>query len=191
MSFPSLGSVAARGSSSTVSVDEAKGELWSVSTDTGQEIRIPKTTGLAGECCSKGELINIPDAYADARFNQDVDKRTGFKTQNILAIPMLTADGSVSGVIQMINKVSPDGTYEVFDEADVEVMELFAKFVGPKLTQSSMFVPKDSRVPALEAELALSPSKLAAPVSPEPRRSLGRTEAMGVLLEEEEDDGRE
>jgi len=170
-------------------LDEAKGELWSVSTDTGQEIRIPKTTGLAGECCSKGELINIPDAYADKRFNQEVDKRTGFKTQNILAVPMFTADGCVSGVIQMINKVSPDGSYEVFDDADVEVMELFAKFVGPKLTQSSMFV-KDSHRPALEADLALSPSKLAAPVSPEPRRSVGRTEAMGALLEDEEDEGR-
>jgi len=166
-------------------LDEAKGELWSVSTDTGQEIRIPKTAGIAGECCSKGETIKIPDAYADKRFNQDVDKRTGFKTQNILAIPMLAADGSASGIIQMINKVSPDGTYEVFDEADVEVMELFAKFVGPKLTQSSMFMPKDSHRPVLEAELALSPSKLAAPASPEPRRSVGRTEAMGSLMEDE------
>merc|ERR1719464_1725544 len=70
-------------------VDEAAGQLWSVSTDTGQEIRIPKKAGIAGLCCTEGVIINIPDAYADSRFNQAVDKKTGFRTQSILAIPMI------------------------------------------------------------------------------------------------------
>merc|ERR1719238_2084025 len=33
-------------------VDEAKEQLWSVATDTGNEIRIPKTAGIAGECAN-------------------------------------------------------------------------------------------------------------------------------------------
>jgi len=128
-------------------VDEEHQQLWSVSTDTGQEIRIPKKAGIAGQCCCEGMMINIPDAYADSRFNQEIDRRTGFKTQSILAIPMFLegtveemADGSapeVIGVIQMINKVSYDGQLEYFDESDIQVMELFAKFVGPKLSHSS------------------------------------------------------
>lgn len=130
-------------------VDEVKNQLWAVSTDTGVEIRIPKAAGIAGECCIEGKLINIPDAYKDSRFNQAFDKKTGFKTQSILAIPMFddpaktsfkkhADDNGVIGVIQMINKTSYDGQLEFFDERDVEVMELFAKFVGPKLAQSSM-----------------------------------------------------
>jgi GAF domain-containing protein len=129
-------------------VDEAKNQLWSVSTDTGVEIRIPKAAGIAGECCIEGKTINIPDAYADSRFNQAFDKKTGFKTQSILAIPMFDDSGNtfrhsaedkgVVGVIQMINKVCYDGQLEYFDEQDIEVMELFAKFVGPKLSHSSM-----------------------------------------------------
>jgi len=130
-------------------VDEAKNQLWSVSTDTGVEIRIPKAAGIAGECCMEGKTINIPDAYADSRFNQAFDKKTGFKTQSILAIPIFYDpvlgnftrhgdDSGVIGVIQMINKVSYDDQLEFFDEQDVEVMELFAKFVGPKLAHSSM-----------------------------------------------------
>lgn len=47
-------------------------------------------------------------------------------------------DKGVIGVIQMINKVSYDGQLEAFDEEDVQVMDLFAKFVGPKLAHSSM-----------------------------------------------------
>jgi len=135
-------------------VDEAKNQLWSVSTDTGVEIRIPKAAGIAGECCIEGKLINITDAYADSRFNQAFDRKTGFKTQSIMAIPMFDdpaktsfkrnpEDLGVIGVIQMINKVSYDGQLEFFDEQDIEVMDLFAKFVGPKLAHSSM-IKKDS-----------------------------------------------
>eukprot|EP00434_Breviolum_minutum_P006801 symbB.v1.2.005997.t1/scaffold276.1/size251734/19 len=51
-------------------VDEAMQQLWSVSTDTGAEIRIPKDKGIAGECCCHCTVINIPDAYADPRFNK-------------------------------------------------------------------------------------------------------------------------
>lgn len=160
-------------------VDEANEQLWSVSTDTGQEIRIPKKAGIAGLCCTSAKVINIPDAYADSRFNQGVDKKTGFRTQSILAIPMLEDDAAraamktdsvnkrrsllaaleaaeketpagpkVIGVIQMINKVSFDGQLEIFDDQDVEVMELFAKTVGPKLALSSMISKRQGSTPA-------------------------------------------
>eukprot|EP00747_Dinoflagellata_sp_TGD_P166922 gnl/TRDRNA2_/TRDRNA2_190490_c0_seq1.p1 gnl/TRDRNA2_/TRDRNA2_190490_c0~~gnl/TRDRNA2_/TRDRNA2_190490_c0_seq1.p1 ORF type:complete len:499 (+),score=129.02 gnl/TRDRNA2_/TRDRNA2_190490_c0_seq1:94-1590(+) len=167
-------------------VDEPHQQLWSVSTDTGVEIRIPKTAGIAGLCCTTAEVINIPDAYADSRFNQAMDKKTGFRTQSILAIPMFEDDlnspastkeaqrrasearkslgmnkgekvpNKVIGVIQMINKTSFDGNVEVFDETDVEVMELFAKFVGPKLAQSSMLTQQQKAAPSVsEGDLAL------------------------------------
>jgi len=126
-------------------LDDAKDQLWSVSSDTGVEIRIPKHAGIAGECCCEGKTINIPDAYADPRFNSAFDKKNNFKTQSILAIPMFhdpttsgnyiknPEDKGVVGVIQMINKVSYDGQLESFDDQDVEVMDMFSKFVGPKL----------------------------------------------------------
>merc|ERR1711920_33678 len=156
-------------------VDEANQQLWSVSTDTGEEIRIPKNAGIAGQCCTEGILINIPDAYADSRFNQAVDKKTGFKTQNILAVPMHRhgfAEGTakeehtrkslrpsisgstietkeetndVIGVIQMINKETYDGQPDFFDETDIETMVLFSKFVGPRLANSSMLSKATSK----------------------------------------------
>merc|ERR1719245_2423138 len=44
-------------------VDEKKQQLWSVSTDSGKEIRIPKSAGIAGECACEGRLVVIADAY--------------------------------------------------------------------------------------------------------------------------------
>lgn len=160
-------------------LDLPKEQLWSVSTDTGEEIRIPMTAGIAGLCCMEGKLINIPDAYADSRFNQAVDKRTGFKTHSILAVPILeeghyeSSAGEVKrksrcsikakieeappvvGIIQMINKQSFDGQLEAFDDADIEMMEMFAKFVGPKLAQGSMLVRRTECVELSEGERSL------------------------------------
>lgn len=120
-------------------VDEGKQQLWSVSSDSGKEIRIPKTAGIAGECGTSAKLINIPDAYADSRFNSEFDKKTGYKTKSILAVPVLSdqGHGRVLAVIQMINKTEFDGDVGVFDDEDVNVMETFAKFVGGKLQACS------------------------------------------------------
>lgn len=41
-------------------------------TDTGEHFRIPPGSGIAGVCAETGECLNIPDAYADERFNRYV-----------------------------------------------------------------------------------------------------------------------
>eukprot|EP00929_Paragymnodinium_shiwhaense_P108135 TRINITY_DN74455_c0_g1_i1.p1 TRINITY_DN74455_c0_g1~~TRINITY_DN74455_c0_g1_i1.p1 ORF type:complete len:482 (+),score=95.63 TRINITY_DN74455_c0_g1_i1:197-1642(+) len=156
-------------------VDEPHEQLWSVSTDTGQEIRIPRTAGIAGQCCQEGIVINIPDAYADARFNQAVDKKTGFKTHSILAIPMFSDPSGAAGgahenncigVIQMINKVSYDGQLEFFDDADVEVMILFSKFVGPKLVHSAMLSGQHRQMENVSSEAELGLKRAADELQP-------------------------
>merc|ERR1711948_101124 len=91
--------------------DEKKQQLWSVSTDSGKEIRIPKNAGIVGECVKEAAVIAIPDAYEDSRFNQEIDKKTGYHTKSILAVPLLRKNSSqqVLAVIQMINKTEFDG----------------------------------------------------------------------------------
>lgn len=49
--------------------------------------------GIAGTVAANGEEINISDPYKDPRFNQDVDKRTGFVTKNILCVPIVADKG--------------------------------------------------------------------------------------------------
>lgn len=69
-----------------------------------EEIRFPSNAGIAGECFTAGAPVNIPDAYADARFNPEVDRQTGFKTRNMLCMPIATQHGSSVGVMQILNK---------------------------------------------------------------------------------------
>ncbi|MBI5547286.1 MAG: GAF domain-containing protein, partial [Deltaproteobacteria bacterium] len=96
--------------------DPATNELWShVAQGVGMtEIRFPANRGIAGAASSKVETINIPDAYKDSRFNQDVDKRTGYKTDSILCMPIVNKQGCAVGVIQVLNKKG--GPFSATDE---------------------------------------------------------------------------
>jgi len=68
------------------------------------EIRIPPTAGIAGGAFGKRRIENVPDAYADSRFNQSVDQATGFRTRSILAAPIRDRAGMPVGVVQALNK---------------------------------------------------------------------------------------
>ena len=95
-------------------VDRGRKEYWSrVATGKGVgEIRFPLGVGIAGTVAETGETISIPDAYSDPRFSPDHDKRTGFKTRNLLTLAMTGHDGAIIGVFQAVNKKSGEFTIE-------------------------------------------------------------------------------
>lgn len=103
-------------------VDQARQELWSrVATGSGVgELRFPIGVGIAGTVAQTGETINIPDAYADPRFNDESDQRSGFRTRNLLTLAMTDHDGTVIGVFQAINKT--DGDFTTEDETTLRAL---------------------------------------------------------------------
>lgn len=70
-----------------------------------KEIRFSLGTGIAGQVAMTGEILNIPDAYSDSRFNRNVDQITGYKTNTILCMPIFIRN-TIIGVVQMVNKRS-------------------------------------------------------------------------------------
>jgi len=68
------------------------------------EIRFPVGRGIAGEVARTGVAIDIPDAYADPRFNPDFDRQSGFRTTSMLTLPLSGHDGAIVGVLQVLNK---------------------------------------------------------------------------------------
>jgi adenylate cyclase len=86
--------------------DRSSDELYSRALRGGdvEEIRFPAQAGIAGECFSQSVVINISDAYADARFNPEVDRQTGYRTEHILCVPVLNKRGGRLGVLQVLNK---------------------------------------------------------------------------------------
>jgi phosphoserine phosphatase len=94
--------------------DEATDELVvRVATELGS-IRIPADKGIVGESAQTRKLINVPDCYADARFNRAIDKETGYRSRCMLTIPLLGFEDSLVGVLQILNK--NEGTFDEQDE---------------------------------------------------------------------------
>jgi len=90
--------------------------LWSkvVQGDERVEIRLEVGEGIAGWVAETREIVNIPDAYADQRFQPAVDLKSGYRTRSILSVPMLGALGGLVGVLQVLNK--QDGPFTQPDE---------------------------------------------------------------------------
>jgi signal transduction protein with GAF and PtsI domain len=111
-------------------VDHERRELWArVAQRTAMEIRLPFGIGLSGHVAVTGETVNVPDAYADPRFNRNVDHRTGFRTLNALVVPVWGSDGrTVVGVIQVLNK-----RHGSFERRDQMLLERIAQSIGPVL----------------------------------------------------------
>ena len=90
------------------------------------EIRFPVGSGIAGAVAQTGESIRIDDAYADPRFNQDIDRRTGFRTRSLLTLPIKNLEGKVFAVAQLLNRL--DG--EPFTPEDEQRFESFIQSIG-------------------------------------------------------------
>ena len=95
--------------------DRKTRELWALVGDERlEEIRFPSHLGIAGHVFGTAETVNIEDAYADERFNPDLDRRTGFRTRSILCMPVINRAGEVIGVTQVLNKKG--GPFTAIDE---------------------------------------------------------------------------
>ena len=107
-------------------LDALTGELWSKVAQGNNivEIRLPVGKGLAGYVAKTGEVVNITDAYKDPRFNPEIDKKSGYKTHNVLCMPMKDKDGKIFGVFQFLNK--REGPFGPGDESFIDALSVHA-----------------------------------------------------------------
>jgi phosphoserine phosphatase len=101
--------------------EEETHELVSTVATGSQELRVSADRGIVGEAARTRHVINVPDCYADSRFNRAVDKSTGYRTRCLMTVPLIGHDDSLQGVLQVLNK--HDG---VFSEDDEQVATALA-----------------------------------------------------------------
>jgi adenylate cyclase len=115
-------------------VDHDKQELYSKVAEGTEEIRFSMSTGFAGYVATSGEVVNITDAYKDPRFNEDIDKQTGYHTTSILCMPIYNHEEQVIAVTQLINK--REGVFTMEDE---ETLKAFSIFCGNSLKNAQLY----------------------------------------------------
>ena len=130
--------------------DAEKSELFvKVGTGIG-ELRFSIEQGLVGECARTRKTINVPDCYADPRFNQEVDKQTGYRTHCLLTVPLVGLDEELVGVMQLLNAAKG-----VFEKADDQIAEAFASHAGVAIQRVRLLEERMVRL-KLERDLQLA-----------------------------------
>lgn len=107
-----------------------------------EKIKVPYGKGLAGFVAETDQVINIHDVSKDERFYSNIDLLTGFKTRNILTVPLKSSD-KIIGVIQALNKKNNHH----FSEEDEFLLVEFARLVGLTLEKAwlhSQLIEKQS-----------------------------------------------
>jgi len=113
-------------------LDEEKGELYFKSAvhddlatqKRAKEVRYPADKGVAGKVIRTGESVLVKDVFNDPDYYSAVDVQAGFKTRNMLDVPLKSGDRTI-GVICVINKKRGD-----FDETDIEVLNTISGTVA-------------------------------------------------------------
>jgi GAF domain-containing protein len=123
-------------------VNRQHGDLWTELPGVG-EIRCEIGMGFAGQVAASGKLMMIPyDLYDHdgALHAKQMDLATGYRTYSLLCMPVVSRDGELLGVTQLLNKRKrgnfpedhpadcldvPDYFKTSFNERDRRYMEIF------------------------------------------------------------------
>jgi PAS domain S-box-containing protein len=89
-----------------------------------RETRFPLDKGVAGEVYRTGKPLIVHDYYNSPYFYHRVDEQTGFRTRDMLQVPIRTEDRMI-GVLCAVNKKAGQ-----FDETDVELLNTIAGIVA-------------------------------------------------------------
>lgn len=95
-------------------------ELRTHDSSDGAVVTVPADSGIVGHAVTTRSIVNVPDAYADPRFNQAVDRDSGYRTRCLLTVPLVGHDDALIGVLQLLNK--HDGVFTVGDERLAETL---------------------------------------------------------------------
>ena len=99
-----------------------------------KEIRFPINKGLAGHVALTGETINIKNAYESKYFNSEIDTKTGYKTKNILCMPIRNLSHQIVGVFQVLNKNNGD-----FTKKDEDLLLAIGSSAGIAIENANLF----------------------------------------------------
>lgn len=123
-------------------IDREREVLMLKVSQSGAGIEIP-LKGIAGFIARTGSLVNLPDVYTDSRFDPSMDMHSGYRTKQMLCLPVYDRPGSVAAVIQFINTF--DG--RSFNANDETLATLVSEQIGNLLNVYKSRISRASMKP--------------------------------------------
>jgi HD-GYP domain-containing protein (c-di-GMP phosphodiesterase class II) len=98
---------------------------------------------IAGYVAKSGQPLNLPDVYrldptCPYHFDKEFDDTTQYSTRSVLTIPLVSSQGDLLGILQIIN--AQDGKCQVvpFTPSDEKIMTHFASIAAVALARAQM-----------------------------------------------------
>ncbi len=105
--------------------DKTKDNLFTLHADGMKRFEVSLDKGICSYAFRQGELCISLSPYEDPNFYDEIDKKSGYKTKNVAAVPITNSKNEKIGVLQLLN--IERGLY---DSEDIEVMKFISKFIG-------------------------------------------------------------
>jgi len=107
--------------------------LWTTISDGIEKIMLNLDEGIAGQTVKDAQAIIENNPYHNPKFNQKIDRRSGYITKNIASIPIFDSSKKVIGVLQLLNKK------DSFNDEDIRLMVFFAHYISGYIELSTFF----------------------------------------------------
>ena len=111
--------------------------FWVLQGEDGEKLRnrsIPAHKGIVGWSMDSRQPVLARDAQSDPRFFNEVDREEGFRTRNLICVPMASRAQRPLGAIQVLNARAP----HEFCQEDVEFLEQFAALLVPAIENARL-----------------------------------------------------
>ncbi|MBN1773518.1 MAG: GAF domain-containing protein [Deltaproteobacteria bacterium] len=115
--------------------------------------RVPMGQGIVGFAAREGVAIAIADVHKDNRWNEGVDRETGFSTRSVIVAPVVH-EGLTYGAFELLNRKGA----EVFLQTETSIISYIASQLAGHFATSVPF----------GGELVLDDDRPARPAAPRP-----------------------
>ena len=94
-----------------------------------KHLTVPLGHGIAGLVAVSGQPLAVANAQQDPRHARDIAEQAGYFPTTILAVPVTSEDGSVIGVLELLDRQGAP----TFTLSDMELLGRFAQLVSVAL----------------------------------------------------------
>ena len=157
-------------------LDAERGSVWLYDAATNElvlevatgirPVRVPTGSGLVGACARERRIINVPDCYADPRFDPRVDKASGYRTRCMLTLPLVDHKDALVGVMQVLNK--RDGVFDAYDEVLAAALAAQCAVALQRVKMTGALIEGEKMRQALEMARVVQMSTLPTEMPPVP-----------------------
>ena len=94
---------------------------------------IPTKEGIAGWVFNTGKAVSLNDPYSHPKFLQQVDRKTGYQTRNIICVPLISRMKKM-GILEVVNKKTGD-----FIQDDLYFTQALAGIISVVIRNIALF----------------------------------------------------